>query len=111
MKICYLTRSLDVKIGGLDRYSCEVIDRIHRKEGVETVALVEKSTNKPYEKAVLKNVSGNPWQIFYNIFVARKEIKNCDVIHAMDLFPYGLIAVFANIGFKKKLFIMLLIII
>ncbi|PIR96812.1 MAG: hypothetical protein COT91_04645 [Candidatus Doudnabacteria bacterium CG10_big_fil_rev_8_21_14_0_10_41_10] len=105
MKICYLTRSLDVKIGGLDRYSCEVIDRIHRKEGVETVALVEKLTNKPYEKAVLKNVSGNFWQIFYNIFVARKEIKNCDVIHAMDLFPYGLIAVFANIGFKKKLII------
>ncbi len=36
---------------------------------------------------------------------ARKYCKNCDVIHAIDGYPYGIVAALANIGLNKKLII------
>jgi len=35
----------------------------------------------------------------------RKYIKKCDIIHALDGYPYGVIATLANIGLNKKLII------
>lgn len=105
MKICYLTRSLKYEIGGLDRYSFEVISRMSKEKDVEVSVLVEQSTKKSYEIEVLKASANSPWAIFSNALAIRKYIKNCEVIHALDLFPYGLIAAIANVGLRKRLFI------
>ncbi|MBU3922733.1 glycosyltransferase family 4 protein [Patescibacteria group bacterium] len=43
--------------------------------------------------------------IFINAIKIRKYIKNCDIIHALDAYPYGIIATLANIGLNKKLII------
>ena len=72
---------------------------------IEVEALVEQSTGKEYERAEFKDVRNNFWMIFYNAWRARKYLKTCEVIHAFDLYPYGLIAAIANIGLKKRLFI------
>jgi hypothetical protein len=43
--------------------------------------------------------------IFKSAIKARKYIKNCDIIHAIDVYPYGVIAYFANLFLGKKLVI------
>lgn len=43
--------------------------------------------------------------IFWSAWRVRKYVKKCDVVHALDGYPYGIIAVLAVIGLKKKVII------
>lgn len=105
MKICYLTRSQRVELGGLDRYSFEVISRVARYPHTETVVLVEASSGQTNEAVVLRKATSSPLIIFHNVWQTRRYIRDCDVIHAMDLYPYGLVAALACVGTKKQLII------
>jgi len=104
MKIAFLTRSLDPEFGGLDRYSFEVVSRVAGTPGYKVTALVEKKTSLDYDVQVLdRRVS--IFALVKNIFSSAKYLRSQDIVHALDLFPYGLIAALATIGSGQRLFI------
>ncbi len=85
MKICYLTDNIDPSHGG-GRYASDLISAV-KKAGCDVVVL---------------KAGGN---LFLNAARIRKYIKDCDIIHAIDGYPYGVVAALANIGLNKKLVI------
>jgi len=107
MKICFLNKSLDIR-GGVGRYGRDMVENISRQPGVEEiVVLTEEASGHNLEKSILLNAHrlrdfGN---LLTNVFRIRKYIKKYDIIHALDGYPYGVIAALANIGINKKLII------
>lgn len=83
MKICYLVENINLKHGG-GRYANDLISEI-KKYGHDAIFLEVSSV--------------------LDAAKARKYCKNCDVIHAIDGYPYGVIAALASIGLNKKLVI------
>ncbi len=80
MKICYLVDNINPKHGG-GRYAGDLISAV-KKEGYSVVILEVNS--------------------IFDVIKARKYCKNCDIIHAIDGYPYGVVAALANIGLNKK---------
>jgi len=106
MKICFLTKNLDVKTGA-GRYSRDIIENITKEKNVEAVVLTEQASGHKSEFPILKEsfLLRNFLNIFINALRIRKFIKDCDITHALDGYPYGVIAAMANIGLDKKLVI------
>jgi len=106
MKICFLNQNLNINTG-LGRYGYEVVENISRQKGIEVIVLVETKSNHGLEKPILNKsyLLRNFLNIFINAIKARKYIKNCDIIHALDAYPYGVIASLVNIGLNKRLII------
>lgn len=103
MKICYLTDNINPKHGG-GRYANDLMNVVKRS-GYETVVLKLKEKDDGFGGIpILKAGSG----LFAAAFKARKYFKNCDIIHALDGYPYGIIAALANFGLKKRLIITIL---
>ena len=102
MKICFLANTLNID-SGWGRYSWEIIHRIGKEKNVEIIVLTENSSNNSLEKAVLKNSFKSIFFVFINALKIRKYIKESDIVHCLDAYPYGLIAALANIGLNKKL--------
>lgn len=101
MKICFLTRDIDPK-SGWGRYAGEVVKRV-KEAGMEVEILTEeKSDEAGTEKAVLKSGLPRPLSFFVTAFNIRKFIKDCDIVHALDGWPYGVIAAIALTGLRKK---------
>ena len=98
MKICYLTDNIDSSHGE-GRYAGDLISSV-KKSGHEVVILKERNDGLEGH-SILKSELG----LFIAAFKARKYIKNCDVIHALDGYPYVIIAALANLGLKKRLII------
>ena len=65
--------------------------------------------NVPDLKAeILTHENGLPkrfWQLPFYYFPVRKTIKNCEIVHALDGWPYGFIAVIASLFLKKRVII------
>lgn len=98
MKIAYLTNNVNPK-EGWGRYAYDLISGI-RKSGHEVVIL--KEVDDGYEgTAMIKR----GWGMFGSALKIRKLAADCDIIHALDVYPYGIIAWLANIFLKKKLVI------
>ena len=89
MKICYLIENTDSKHGG-GRYAGDLISAI-KNTGCEVVVLEQKS----------KRLGG----LILDAIKIRKHLKNCDIVHAIDGYPYAIVAAVANIGLNKKLII------
>ncbi len=101
MKICYLVENINPYHGG-GRYASDLINEV-KKSGREVIILKEE--NDGLEGVpILKSGLG----LFAAAFKVRKYLKNCDVIHALDGYPYGIIAALANFGLKKRLIITIL---
>jgi len=106
MKICFLNKNLDTK-AGTGRYGRDIVDNISKQKNIEAIVLTEKKSGYKLEKSILKesHLFRNFLNIFVNALKIRKHVKNCDIIHALDGYPYGVIAALANIGLNKKLVI------
>ncbi|MFC1700634.1 glycosyltransferase family 4 protein [Patescibacteria group bacterium] len=104
MKICFLTNTLNID-SGWGRYSWEVVRRIEKEKDVKIIVLTENFFNNSLEKPILKNSCKNLFFIFYSAIKARRYIKQCDIIHCLDAYPYGIIGALANIGLNKKLIV------
>lgn len=89
MKICYLIENTDSKHGG-GRYAGDLISAI-KNTSCEVVVLEQKS----------KRLGG----LILDAIKIRKHLKNCDIVHAIDGYPYAIVAAVANIGLNKKLII------
>ncbi len=101
MKICYLVENINPYHGG-GRYASDLISEV-KKSGHEVIILKEEN-NGLGGVPILKSGLG----LFAAVFKARKYLKNCDIIHALDGYPYGIIAALANFGLKKRLIITIL---
>ncbi len=101
MKIGFLVKTVNPKNGG-GRYASDIINTL-RKNGHEV--LVVKEDQDEFEGiAQIRRGIG----IFTEVSKLRKLLKDCDVIHAIDGYPYGIIGYLVNKKLKKKLIISVL---
>lgn len=104
MNICFLTYNLRQDNGG-GVFSAHVISGITKAMNVEAEILTTEKSGFRGERAIL---NFGRIAFFKTFFVARRAFKRADVIHAFDLFPYGMLAVFAALGLRKKIIITLI---
>ncbi|MBI2055909.1 MAG: glycosyltransferase family 4 protein [Candidatus Sungbacteria bacterium] len=104
MKICFLTHNLKQDNGG-GVFSAHVVSGIAKAMNADAEILTTEKSGFAGEQAIL---NFGRIAFFRTFFAARKAFKNCDVIHAFDLFPYGMLAVFAGLGLGKKVIITLI---
>lgn len=87
---------------GYGRYSGEVISRISKFAKV--IVLTEERSGYPGEEAILDGASS-----LRNIFklskIVKPYIENCDIIHALDVYPYGVIAALADKKIRRPLIV------
>lgn len=102
MRILFLNDSVDIK-SGIGRYAWEIIRRVQER-GAEVVVLTRKKSDFDFVKPVLHD-SYSSRAVFVSVPNARKYIKQCDIIHALDGYPYGIIGALANVGIEKPLVI------
>jgi len=92
MKICFLTNTMNVN-SGYGRHSREIIERVNKF--AEVTILTEVKSGYPNEIAVLDGASS-----LRNIFklskLVKPHLKDCDIIHALDVYPYGVIGTLAK---------------
>ncbi|OGF83277.1 hypothetical protein A2924_02325 [Candidatus Giovannonibacteria bacterium RIFCSPLOWO2_01_FULL_44_16] len=100
MKICFLTHNIRLDNGG-GVLSFKIIEGIRSFFGGDVYVLTGLPGGQKYEKTLLTNSAA----ILKNFFRIRKIFKECDVIHAMDTYPYGIIAALASLGLGKKIII------
>lgn len=95
MKICFLAHDLDTKNGG-GRFASDLIFHI-QKSGHEVFVLTGFKTDEalPYKTENLLK------RYIINFLKIRKIFKNSDVIHVIDVWPYGFYACVAAIGLSK----------
>jgi len=99
MKICFLTHNLR-QDNGTGVFSKRLILGIKEGLGADVVILTTAGSNSDFEKPIL---SPNKIRLLGKIFAIRKIIKDCDVIHPLDTFPYGIVAIVASLGLRKKI--------
>ncbi len=91
MRICYLTYSLDFDRGA-GKFSKTLIDTFRQM-------------HPEWEIVVLTTQGINKHKLLFDLIKIRSIIKKCDVVHALDGFPYGVMAALAAVGLKKRLII------
>ncbi|MEK7590451.1 MAG: glycosyltransferase family 4 protein [Patescibacteria group bacterium] len=102
MKICYLNHDLKNNTGA-GRFARALLAEVKKiMPDIEHSILVSERSGEPYEAPILYP---NKIKLFLALPKIRKVFKQCDVIHALDGWPYGVIAALASIGLKKKLVI------
>lgn len=101
MTICFLTHNLK-QDNGTGVLSLRIIKGVEKLLGVKIIALTTEGSGLSWERHILYP---QKWKFISNFFRIRKILKNCDVIHAIDAYPYGVLAVFCTLGFRKKIII------
>ncbi len=101
MKICFLTHNLG-QDNGAGVFSRRLIAGVRALPDIEIIALTAVPSGEPYERTVL---APNKLRLAARIFQIRAVIRDCDIIHALDAFPYGAIAALAAMGMRKKIII------
>lgn len=100
MRVCFLTHNLRFD-NGAGVFSKILIEGI-RARGYGVTALTTHPVGISYEKPILHP---GKFRLVFSLFNVRKNIKSCDIVHALDIYPYGIIAVFASLGLKKPIVI------
>ena len=99
MKICYLNRSLKSHTGA-GRFCLSLIREAQILDpNLTYTVLTTEPSNHAKERSL---IFGNKIKLFAALGAIRNIIKNYDVIHALDAWPYGVVAVLAGIGLNKK---------
>lgn len=94
MRICLFTHTLNPKTG-IGVFTRGIVDGVKTlRPDIEFSSL----TSEDYLKLSL-------FSMFKNWSHIRQEIKNTDLIHAIDGYPYGVVAYLANLGISKPLLI------
>lgn len=101
MHVVFLTQTMNVH-SGWGRYAFETVTRV-RKRGMTTTALVEEPSGDDQEHVLLAGAVSSLPRALKSVTAVRSFIKKADVIHALDAYPYGLIAALANVGINKPL--------
>lgn len=97
MKTCFLTHNCIEDNGG-GVFSRKLIQGLTRELGATCVVLTAISSGAANEHPVLHS-----YGLIKNFFTIRRYMKESDIIHAIDILPYGAIAVMASLGLRKKI--------
>lgn len=92
MRICFLAHNLEHDNGA----------------GVFASRIIDGAKNSGFKTSVLTTLDLLPigkFKLLKNFFKIRRELKKADIVHALDLFPYGFVAVFFSFGLRKKIII------
>lgn len=87
--------------GGYRRMSYELIKHIKAVSGGSILLLAEKASGFPKDVVAIENIKFS----LPSVLKVRQLIRDCDIIHALDVWPTAVIAWLANIGLSKKLVI------
>lgn len=101
MNIYFLTHNLRQDNGG-GVLSFYVISRIQEVLHARMTVLTTVSSGALFERAILHP---NRFGLLAQCMKIRRALKECDVIHAFDVFPYGALAVLLSLGLRKKIII------
>ena len=95
MKVLILTNGMNPK-NGWGRLSSDLVGGL-RNAGLDVVVLKEIDDGYEGFPVLQRGVS-----VFLTALKIRRFIKECDIVHAIDGYPYAIIAALANIGLNKK---------
>jgi len=98
MKIGYLINTMNPKMGD-GRFSSNIITEVISRG--HDVIILKATDDGLMGEVILRNGFG----IFSSLSKIREKLKDCDVIHAIDGYPYGIIGWLVNRKLKKKLVI------
>lgn len=101
MRICFLVHNLR-QDNGAGVFSRRLIAELGMSLGAETTVLTSVSAGEANELPLL---AGGKRRIIRNLRAIRAAIRQCNVVHALDVFPYGIIAAVAGLGLGKPLII------
>ena len=102
MKIYFLSNNLDVKTG-TGRFSSGLIDNLKfRLPSAELKVLTTVPSGHSLELPV---IPADKIKLLFSLLKIRRILKEADIVHSLDSYPYGLIATLACIGLKKKMII------
>ena len=94
MKICILTQTFNSQTGA-GVFAGNLIDGVKKRDhSMEFSVMTGEDFLKP-----------NIYQLLKNWLHIRNEIKKSDLVHALDAYPYGVIACMANLGVSKPVII------
>lgn len=102
MKVCFLNHNLR-EASGAGRFGLQLIgELLEALPDSRPVVLTAKGSGHPWEEAILYP---NRPRLLWALPRIRKIFRGCDLIHALDGWPYGVIAAMALIGIEKPLVI------
>ncbi|MFH0804153.1 MAG: glycosyltransferase family 4 protein [Candidatus Zambryskibacteria bacterium] len=101
MKVCYLIHDINPVNGG-GRLVFELVKNLDKDIVTEIKFLTQINSSNNAEETILPNsIAG----LIFSLPKIRNALKKYDIIHAFDVFPYGIITAIALIGLKKKFII------
>ncbi len=99
MRICVLTHNLKDDNGG-GVFSRRLLRGLQERLGAQIIAFTTVASGEPFERPIL-------WPGVFAFLSAlprlRRAMRACDVIHAFDAYPYGIIASLVSLGLRKKI--------
>lgn len=102
MKICYITHDIK-KNTGAGVFPRELARAVKELRPDWTVHFLASEDSGTGEENYIFSI--NKKDIWKNFFKIRKVLKQYDLIHSLDSFPYGVVAVLGTLGLNKKVFI------
>lgn len=99
MRIAFLAHNLGEDNGG-GVFARHVLLGLRESLGAEVIPITTVPSNFPGEQAILYP---NRWRLLRTLGVVRALVWSCDVLHAHDVYPYGIIALLASLGFRKRI--------
>ena len=102
MRICLLTNNFNPDNGG-GRFALEYVEHLRKQDRDLEITILTRVPAKV--ECVQPILYSGRLRLLAAIPCIRKVLKRCDVVHAFDTLPYGLIAALANLGVDKKLVI------
>lgn len=100
-KICYIVDTLNSN-SGWGRLAYEIIEGVRRSGKYDVVVLSREKSGYPDEHVLIQHgLKG----IIRSSLSARKFVKEADLVHAVDGWPYAVIAWLANFLYARPLFI------
>ncbi len=99
MKIVILTENTNIN-NGWGRYAHDLIEGI-KGEGFDVLVLSEEMEGG--NLAIIRR----GYKIFYSVIrvIFSSQVRSASIIHALDVYPFGVIAYISNIFLRKKLII------
>lgn len=102
MRVCFLNHDLKENTGA-GRFGLQLIGQMVKENpDFHPIVLTTERSGHSWEKPIL---SSNVIRLVFALPRIRYFFKRCDVIHALDGFPYGVIAAVVSAGLGKKLII------
>src|SRR3989344_3342131 len=102
LRICFLNHDMNPAIGA-GRFGVNLVSRLRQDlPSLDVRVMTSVASGYPGELPLLGR---DRLRLLAALPAIRRAFKSADIIHALDGYPYGLIAALASLGLRKKLVI------